>query len=71
MMPLPQPDPYLHRFAGRYLLSASYSGNCASISPIGHDGVVTVPIQQIDGLTAPHSANIDPTNNQRWCWCLA
>lgn len=65
-----QPDPYLHRFAGRYLFSASYSGNCASISPIGHDGVVTAPIQQIDGLTAPHSANIDPTNQLVLVPCL-
>lgn len=55
---------------GRYLFSASYSGNCASVSPIGRDGVVTAPIQQIDGLTAPHSANIDPTNQLLLVPCL-
>lgn len=71
MAPLPGSPTHISTdLQGRYLFSASYSGNCASISPIGHDGVVTAPIQQIDGLTAPHSANIDPTNQLVLVPCL-
>ena len=71
MAPLPGSPTHISTdLQGRYLFSASYSGNCASISPIGHDGVVTAPIQQIDGLSAPHSANIDPTNQLVLVPCL-
>ncbi|HEB0105687.1 TPA: 6-phosphogluconolactonase, partial [Serratia marcescens] len=71
MAPLPGSPTHISTdLQGRYLFSASYSGNSASISPIGHDGVVTAPIQQIDGLTAPHSANIDPTNQLVLVPCL-
>lgn len=71
MAPLPGSPTHISTdLQGRYLFSASYSGNCASVSPIGRDGVVTAPIQQIDGLTAPHSANIDPTNQLLLVPCL-
>ncbi|ERK14910.1 6-phosphogluconolactonase [Serratia fonticola AU-AP2C] len=71
MAPLPGSPTHISTdLQGRYLFSASYSGNCASISPIGHDGVVLAPTQQIDGLTAPHSANIDPTNQLLLVPCL-
>lgn len=71
MAPLPGSPTHISTdLQGRYLFSASYSGNCASVSPIGHDGVVTAPTQQIDGLTAPHSANIDPTNQLLLVPCL-
>ncbi|UJD98216.1 6-phosphogluconolactonase [Serratia plymuthica] len=71
MAPLPGSPTHISTdLQGRYLFSASYSGNCASVSPIGHDGVVGAPLQQIDGLTAPHSANIDPTNQLLLVPCL-
>ncbi|HEI8865905.1 6-phosphogluconolactonase [Serratia sp. AKBS12] len=71
MAPLPGSPTHLSTdLQGRYVFSVSYSGNCASVSPIGHDGVVTAPLQQIDGLTAPHSANIDPTNQRVLIPCL-
>lgn len=55
---------------GRFLFSASYSFNCVSISPIDTHGVVQAPIQQLDDLPAPHSANIDPTNQILLVPCL-
>ncbi|MFZ1873330.1 MAG: 6-phosphogluconolactonase [Chania sp.] len=71
MAPLPGSPTHISTdLQGRYLFSASYSGNCASVSPIDRDGIVTAPIQQIDGLTAPHSANIDPTNQLLLVPCL-
>ncbi|MFI8415450.1 6-phosphogluconolactonase [Serratia sp. NPDC078593] len=71
MAPLPGSPTHLSTdLQGRYVFSVSYSGNCATISPIGHDGVVTAPLQQLDGLTAPHSANIDPTNQLVLIPCL-
>ncbi|WON76025.1 6-phosphogluconolactonase [Serratia sp. UGAL515B_01] len=71
MAPLPGSPTHISTdLQGRYLFSASYSGNCASVSPIGHDGVVVAPIEQIEGLTAPHSANIDPTNQLLLVPCL-
>lgn len=71
MAPLPASPTHISTdLQGRYLFSASYSGNCASVSPIGHDGVVAAPAQQKDGLTAPHSANIDPTNQLVLIPCL-
>lgn len=55
---------------GRYLFSVSYSGNCVSVNQIGHDGVVKAPIQQIEALITPHSANIDPANQRLLIPCL-
>ncbi|VAX76238.1 6-phosphogluconolactonase [Serratia symbiotica] len=55
---------------GRYLFSASYTGNCVSVSQIDDNGVVTERIKQIDGLITPHSANIDPTNQRLFVPCL-
>ncbi len=55
---------------GRFLFSASYSFNCVSISPIDEQGVVQAPIQKLDDLLAPHSANIDPTNQILLVPCL-
>ncbi|PWC13692.1 6-phosphogluconolactonase [Brenneria roseae subsp. americana] len=56
--------------AGRFLFSASYSGACVSVSPIGENGVAGEPIQQLDGLEGCHSTNIDPTNTVLWAPCL-
>lgn len=55
---------------GHYLFCASYSFNSVSVSPIDSQGIVQAPIQQIDGLQAPHSANIDPTNHLVVIPCL-
>lgn len=69
--PLPGSPSYISTdLLGRYLFSVSYSGNCVSVSQIGHDGVVTAPIQQIDGPITPHSANIDPANQRLLVPCL-
>lgn len=71
MAPLPGGPTHISTdLQGRYLFSVSYSGNCASVSPIGEDGVVAAPLQEINGLTAPHSANIDPTNQLVLIPCL-
>ncbi|MCV9877995.1 6-phosphogluconolactonase [Brenneria izbisi] len=55
---------------GRFLFSASYSGACVSVSPIGKDGIVGEPIQQLHGLEGCHSTNIDPANTVVWAPCL-
>jgi 6-phosphogluconolactonase len=47
---------------GRFLFSTSYSFNNVSISPIDEEGVVQAPQYQLENLQAPHSANIDSTN---------
>ncbi|MFZ4834768.1 6-phosphogluconolactonase [Rouxiella sp. Mn2063] len=47
---------------GHFLFSASYSFNNVSIHPIAKDGVAQEPIHVLENLQAPHSANIDPTN---------
>lgn len=47
---------------GRFLFSASYSFNNVSINPISEDGIVQAPIHVLEDIPAPHSANIDPTN---------
>lgn len=71
MAPLPgSPTHIATDLQGRYLFSASYNDNCVTVSPIGHEGVVGAPIQQVDGLTAPHSANIDSTNQRLLIPCL-
>lgn len=69
--PLPGSPSYISTdLLGCYLFSVSYSGNCVSVSQIGHDGIVTAPIQQIDGQITPHSANIDPANQHLLVPCL-
>ncbi len=55
---------------GQYLFAASYTGNCISVSQIQHDGVVTEPIQYINELITPHSANIDIGNQRLLVPCL-
>ncbi|MFE8102933.1 6-phosphogluconolactonase [Brenneria goodwinii] len=55
---------------GRFLFSASYSGACVSVSPIGEDGIAGEPIQQLDGLEGCHSTNIDPSGSVIWAPCL-
>ncbi|MBD2815735.1 6-phosphogluconolactonase [Xenorhabdus sp. Flor] len=56
--------------AGRFLFSASYSFNNLSVHPIDKNGVVKAPIQIVEGLKAPHSANIDRENCQLLVPCL-
>ncbi|CNK58648.1 6-phosphogluconolactonase [Yersinia proxima] len=71
MAPLPGSPTHIGTdLQGRFLFSASYSFNCVSISPIDEHGVVQAPIQQLDDLPAPHSANIDPTNQILLVPCL-
>lgn len=55
---------------GRFLFSASYSGEVVSVSPINADGVAGEPRQQLDGLAGCHSTNIDPDNQVLWAPCL-
>ncbi|MGK2960234.1 MAG: 6-phosphogluconolactonase [Candidatus Malihini olakiniferum] len=55
---------------GRFLFSASYSGETLSVSPIDEQGIVDDPIQQLDGLSGCHSSNIDPENRMLWATCL-
>lgn len=55
---------------GRFLFCASYNGNCVSVSSIDDGIVLHSPVQQIDALLAPHSANIDPLNQLLWVPCL-
>lgn len=57
-------------FLGRYLFSASYSGNCISVSKIDHNGIVTPPLYHVDGLITPHSVNIHPGNQYLLVPCL-
>lgn len=63
MAPLPGSPTHLGiDLQGRFVFSASYSYNNVSIHPIGKDGVALAPQQVLENLQAPHSANIDPTN---------
>lgn len=55
---------------GRFLFSASYSGETLSVSPIDAEGIVGEPIQQLDGLSGCHSSNIDLQNRVLWAPCL-
>ncbi|NLS43290.1 6-phosphogluconolactonase [BEV proteobacterium] len=55
---------------GRFLFSASYSGETLSVSPIDAEGIVGEPIQQLDGLSGCHSSNIDHQNRVLWAPCL-
>ncbi|MDC9582953.1 6-phosphogluconolactonase [Xenorhabdus sp. PR6a] len=56
--------------AGRFLFSASYSFNNLSVHPIDEHGIVKAPSQVVEGLQAPHSANIDRENRQLLVPCL-
>lgn len=47
---------------GKFFFSASYSFNCTSISPILASGCVGEPLANIEGLQAPHSANMHANN---------
>ncbi len=47
---------------GRFLFSASYSFNNVSIHPINEKGEALAPLHVLEDIQAPHSANIDPTN---------
>jgi len=63
MAPLPGSPTHVGTdLQGRFLFSASYSFNNVSIHPIDHDGIVKAPIHVLEDIQAPHSANIDPTN---------
>ncbi|MDE9464282.1 6-phosphogluconolactonase [Xenorhabdus bovienii] len=56
--------------AGRFLYSASYGFNKLSVHPIDENGIVKAPVQIVEGLQAPHSANIDRENRQLLVPCL-
>ncbi|MCC8379196.1 6-phosphogluconolactonase [Xenorhabdus sp. PB30.3] len=56
--------------AGCFLFSASYSFNNLSVHPIDEKGIAKAPIQVVEGLKAPHSANIDRENRQLLVPCL-
>ncbi|KAA8728989.1 6-phosphogluconolactonase [Ewingella americana] len=63
MAPLPGSPTHVGTdLQGRFLFSASYSFNNVSIHPINEEGIVTAPIHVLEDIQAPHSANIDPTN---------
>ncbi|AXF76327.1 6-phosphogluconolactonase [Erwinia tracheiphila] len=47
---------------GRFIFVGSYNDACASVSPIGEDGLPGSPLQVINGLEGCHSANIDLDN---------
>ncbi|PHM61410.1 6-phosphogluconolactonase [Xenorhabdus ishibashii] len=55
---------------GRFLFSASYSFNNLSVHPIDENGIVKASSQIVEGLQAPHSANIDRENRQLLVPCL-
>ncbi|CDH26204.1 6-phosphogluconolactonase [Xenorhabdus bovienii] len=56
--------------AGRFLYSASYGFNKLSVHPIDENGTAKAPVQIVEGLQAPHSANIDRENRQLLVPCL-
>ncbi|MDR0218507.1 MAG: 6-phosphogluconolactonase [Enterobacteriaceae bacterium] len=55
---------------GRFLFSASYGFNNLSVLPIDENGIANAPIQTVEGLQAPHSANVDRDNRQVLVPCL-
>lgn len=57
--------------AGNFLFSASYSGNCISISPIDKNGIVKDWIQKLSNLMTPHSVNQSPLNQLLLVPCLS
>ncbi|MGC6386183.1 6-phosphogluconolactonase [Ewingella sp. S1.OA.A_B6] len=63
MAPLPGSPTHLGiDLQGRFLFSASYSFNNVSIHPINEKGEALAPVHVLEDIQAPHSANIDPTN---------
>lgn len=63
MAPLPGSPTHLGiDLQGRFLFSASYSFNNVSIHPINEKGEALSPLHVLENIQAPHSANIDPTN---------
>lgn len=64
MTPLPGSPTYLGiDLQGRFVFSASYSCGNVSIHPLNEKGHVMAPVQVLENIRAPHSANIDPTNH--------
>lgn len=55
---------------GKYLFSASYSGNCVNIYQIKFNGMIIKLTQQINNLITPHSVNINPLNMDLLIPCL-
>lgn len=71
MAPLPgSPSHISTDRQGRFLFSASYNQNCASVSPIDEQGIVGAPIQVLEELLNCHSVNMDPANQILWVPCL-
>jgi len=63
MAPLPGSPTHLGLdLQGRFLFSASYSFNNVSTHPINEKGEALSPAHVLEDIQAPHSANIDPTN---------
>ena len=63
MAPLPGSPTHLGiDLQGRFVFSASYSFNNVSIHPLDEKGLAQAPVQVLENIQAPHSANIDPTN---------
>ncbi|MFD3232036.1 6-phosphogluconolactonase [Rahnella aceris] len=63
MAPLPGSPTHLGiDLQGRFVFSASYSFNNVSIHPLDEKGLALAPVQVLVNIQAPHSANIDPTN---------
>ncbi|MBU9832833.1 6-phosphogluconolactonase [Rahnella sp. FC061912-K] len=63
MAPLPGSPTHLGiDLQGRFVFSASYSFNNVSIHPLDEQGHALAPTQVLENIQAPHSANIDPTN---------
>ena len=63
MAPLPGSPTHLGiDLQGRFVFSASYSFNNVSIHPLDEKGHALAPAQVLENIQAPHSANIDPTN---------
>ncbi|MDF1893244.1 6-phosphogluconolactonase [Rahnella contaminans] len=63
MAPLPGSPTHLGiDLQGRFVFSASYSFNNVSIHPLDEKGHALAPVQVLENIQAPHSANIDPTN---------
>lgn len=64
MAPLPGSPTHLGiDLQGRFVFSASYSFNNVSIHPLDEKGHALAPVQVLENIQAPHSANIDPTNH--------
>jgi len=55
--------------SGRFLLSASYTGNKIAVNPIGADGIVRPAQQIIDTSPKPHSILVDAANRYALSAC--